>query len=187
MLKFKKVILSAAILFHLLTMVILANGASWLGRHTQSWAAPYGNAIGINTTWNFFSPDPAHTMFIRFKVEFEDDYGNELKEPIEGFIPEEKESVVMDSSKRRFLYAMRFLILDHRRLETIMGPYLCKKYPEASRIHVEHILQGIPVLDRAALTDETQTAPMQLLTHTANCKEVRENLNSTEVNTDENL
>lgn len=172
MLGFKKVCLSLVILFHLLTMVILANGSSWLGRHTQGWSVPYGNIIGINTTWNFFSPDPAHTMFIRYRVSFEDDYGNETAEPIEGFIPEEKESVVFDSSKRRFLYAMRFLILDHRRLESIMGPYLCRKFPGAHRVHIEHILQAIPPLDRAMVTDETEVPPIELMTHTAYCSEV---------------
>ena len=73
-------------------------------------------------------------MYLQYRVRFEDSQGVELKEPIEGFMPPEKNQVVVDSSKRRMLYAMRFLLLDPSRLETLMGPWLCRKYIGANLI-----------------------------------------------------
>lgn len=150
-----KFLLSLFIIFHLSVIIILANGGSYLGRSLQKYLLPYANTIGLNTTWNFFSPDPAHTMYIRYVQHFDDENGNEIKESVESYIPAEKEKISIDSSKRRFLYAIRFLLLDTTRMNTILAPWLCKSNPEASSIFIEQIFEAIPGLDRAAMGYES--------------------------------
>ncbi|MGZ5278961.1 MAG: hypothetical protein ACXWC9_03415 [Pseudobdellovibrionaceae bacterium] len=127
---------------------MLANGASFLGRSLDSWITPYGNLFGFNVAWNFFAPDPAHTMYIQYYVHFDD----ESQEPLEGFIPPEKEKIVVDSSKRRFLYSMRFMIIDEKRLKIILGPYLCRHHSGASTIHIKNILEPIANLDQSQVS-----------------------------------
>jgi hypothetical protein len=141
-----------------MVIVVLANSGSFLARRLSPLILPYANLLQLNTTWNFFAPDPAHTMFVKYKIEFSDENGNETKEPLIGFIPPEKKRIVIDSSKRRFLYAMRFLLLDNNRMQTILGPWLCRENPGASRVFMENRFVTIPNLDEAIL-DSTALDP----------------------------
>ena len=156
-----KILISLWILYHLSVILVLANGSSFVGRNWSQFFLPYGNVLGLNSSWNFFSPDPAHTMYLQYKIRYEDGQGNELKEPFEGFLPPEKNQVVVDSSKRRMLYAMRFLLLDPSRLETLMGPWLCRKYPGASEVSISYILEALPSLDVALTNSETSIADLK--------------------------
>lgn len=159
-----RILLSGFLCYHLIVIAVLANGASYLGRSLDSWISPYGNFFGFNVAWNFFAPDPAHTMYIEYFVHFED----ESRDPVEGYIPPEKEKIVIDSSKRRFLYAMRFMIIDEKRLKVILGPYLCRQYPGASSVHIKNILEPIPNLDlsQVAMLEQQQALIME---HTYDC------------------
>lgn len=150
-----KLILSLWIVYHIAVIVILANGSSILGRSYGWLLVPYANALGLNSTWNFFSPDPAHTMYLEYRVRFEDEQGNETREPIEGYLPPEKDQIVVDSSRRRMLYAMRFLMLDQNRLHALMAPWLCRQHPGASEITIAHEMQAIPSFDRAIANLDT--------------------------------
>ncbi len=159
-----RILLSVFLCFHLLVVLVLANGGSYLARRLDPWITPYGNLFGFNTTWNFFAPDPAHTMYIHYFVHFDDSN----KEPLEGYIPPEKEKIVIDSSKSRFLYALRFMIIDEKRLKVILGPFLCKQHEGASSVHIENILEPIPNLDlsRISLGEKKEATFME---HTYDC------------------
>jgi hypothetical protein len=146
-----KVLISLWLVYHLLAVFVLPGGGSFVIRRLQSYLLPYANTVGVNTTWNFFSPDPANTMYFIYHINFENDEGEELKPREEGFFPPEKDKIVTNGSRRRLLYAMRFLMLDSRRLQTLMAPWLCREYPEASRVSIQMILEKIPSLDRALL------------------------------------
>ncbi len=172
--KLARILLSLFICFHLVVILVLANGSSFLGRSLEPWLAPYGNVLALNLTWTFFAPDPAHTMFIRYLVYFDDDLGTERKSPIEGYVPEEKDQIVIDTSKRRYLYAMRFLILDQKRMKTLLGPFLCRKYPGASSISLEEILEPIPNLDLARIGDLKPSEERKMLTYTHHCNDLSE-------------
>lgn len=155
-----KLFLSLFGIYHLVVMLWMPNLGSFLGRELEPIIAPYGNVVGLNASWNFFSPDPAHTMYLRYRVYFESPEGEELEEPIEAFIPETKEKPVRSFTKKRHLYAMRFMIMDPTRLETILGPWLCRQYPKASMIEMQHFVESVPPLQEARLFNEV---PLQEL------------------------
>ena len=146
---FLKALLSIWLVYHLFCIVILPNGASFLGRYFESYILPYANSIGINSTWNFYSPDPAHTMYFSYTVYFENEQGEEIKPPLEQFLPPEKNQIVVDSSKRRLLYAMRYLALDQKRMQTLLAPWICRENTGASRVSIHHVIERIPTLDMA--------------------------------------
>lgn len=130
-------------------MVVMGNGSSFLGRYLESFFNPVANTIGLNTTWNFFSPDPAHTMYIKYDIYFEDEYGHQLKEPIMGFYPPSRDlGGDLTMNKKRDAYAMRFLVIDQERIPKFFVPWMCAKNPEASKIFIEVILNRIPTLDQ---------------------------------------
>jgi hypothetical protein len=128
-------------------MIILGNGSSFMGRHLSRIYLPVANSIGLNTTWNFFSPDPAHTMYLKYRVLFLDEYNNDKKEPIESYFPENALENNFWLHHRRLGYVMRFLSADQSRIEKFLIPWVCKKNPEATHVQTELLLYRIPALD----------------------------------------
>ena len=136
-------------------MVVLGNGSSFLGRSLGNYYTPVANLVGLNTTWNFFSPDPAHTMYLRYIVHFEDEYGNPVKESIENLFPAEETNGDFRVHVRRMSYAMRFFSASPERLEKYLVPWLCKKNPGANRIQTEILYSRIPTLEVASTLSDT--------------------------------
>src|SRR5579871_3993566 len=95
-----KALLSVWLVYHLFCILILPNGGSFLGRYSEKYILEYGNFLGINTPWNLFSPDPAHTMYFASTIHFEGEDGQEVKPPLDTFFPPEKTTTVTDSSQR---------------------------------------------------------------------------------------
>ena len=146
---FKRATYTVLFFYFVGMMVILGNGSSFLGRYFENIFNPVANTIGLNTTWNFFSPDPAHIMYIKYFIFFEDEFGQTLKEPIEGTYPEKiSQSEDFKLNKKRESYAMRFMAVDRQRLEMFFAPWLCRKHKGASKIQAELIVQRIPSLDQ---------------------------------------
>lgn len=148
---FLKVLFSLWILYHCIVVIVMPNGSSFMGRHLEPYMRAYASVLGMNTTWNFFSPDPAHLMYIKFTVSFEGANGEPARPPLEIFMPEQKEQGVWDLAEKRTLYAMRYMLLDPRRLELILGPWMCRQYPGASHVLIEHMIHPIPRLEDAAM------------------------------------
>lgn len=144
-------VFSIFIVFQLTVIVISPNGASAPGRALSWLLQPYGAALGLNTPWNFFSPDPAHTMYLRLQLHWQNEDGSFARDSEELFFPRARDLREMDLSKRRELYAMRYLMLDPRRVEALFGPWVCARFKGLSNLSVEHIVQPIPDLEKAAL------------------------------------
>lgn len=155
-----KIVLSFFILFQVSAMLVLANNSSFLARKTEKIFFDWGNLIGLNTTWNFFSPDPAHTMYFRILLRFKDPE----KDSEEFYIPEETDRISLESSKRRFLYAVRYMLLSPDRIQNFLGPYFCRAYPDVDAVTIEPIFEMIPSLDRAVLgeRDRVQSSYEQI-------------------------
>ncbi|MGZ3817133.1 MAG: hypothetical protein ACXVCA_08220 [Bdellovibrio sp.] len=171
-----KGVLSLWIVYNIFTMLVMPNVGAYFGRMTSKFIAPYANTVGLNASWNFFSPDPAHTMYLRYTVFFTDADGNEVKEPIENYFPAEKNKGVHSLSRKRDLYAMRFMIIEPTRLQNLMGPWLCRQYEGASSVQMEHVVETVPLLDQAVtLKDEmvqdlSQEVQVNRETHSCNGK-----------------
>lgn len=144
------------ILYHLFIILIAPNGSSYVGRSLERAIFPYAATLGLNYSWNFFSPDPAHTMYIKYTLYFKDDMEQDKRDPVVGYFPEAKEKGEYRLSHRRVLYAMRFLVLDPSRLETVLSPWLCKSEPDVTHVNVQHIIDSIPPLDKAVF-DKNQS------------------------------
>lgn len=151
-----KVLLSLWALYHIVVIVIMPNLGSYLGRGLQPAISDYASTIGFNAGWNFFSPDPAHVMYLHYTVH----YGNpdmvEEKEAIENYFPAEKNKGIKDITRQRELYLMRFMVIDPMRLKSLFGPWLCRQYPEATYVEMEHVIETIaPLQQVVTLEDET--------------------------------
>lgn len=166
-----RVLASLFIIYHLLVIAILANNTSYLGRSLGRFLAPYGNTLGLNSSWNFFFMPPEHAMYIHYIVFFDE---NSEKEPVEGFVPPEKEKIVVDSSGRRFFYLMRFLMSDEKRIQLLLAPYLCRQHPGATNIRIENIGEAIQNLDLSLLTEMPEREARVVTSHDLSCTEAQD-------------
>ncbi len=128
-------------------MIVMSNGSSFMGRYLSFLYIPMANSIGLNTTWNFFSPDPAHTMFLKYVVYFQDEYGNQKQDPIVSYYPENIKEHNFRMDQRRLSYVMRFLAIEPARLEKYFVPWVCRQYPGATHVQTEIEIFRIPPLD----------------------------------------
>jgi len=130
-----KTVLTAYILFHLFVIVSVPNDASYINQILAPVFLPYVNAIGFNTQWQFFSPDPGPPIFVEYEVaqinnSHETHYFPPLK--FEGFF--------RDLYNRKTVIP-RILAKYPDMSEKMMGPYLCKKNPRAT-----HLVMGITTM-----------------------------------------
>lgn len=130
-------------------MLIMGNGQSFLGRYLSPIYTPVANLIGLNTTWNFFSPDPANIMYFRYDVIFEDEFGQATAETIEEYFPKSKdEGHDFRLDERRSSYAMRWLAMDQERIRQFFIPMVCRDHPKARKVQLEFIVKRIPPLEK---------------------------------------
>lgn len=150
-----KVLLSLWIVYNIFTLLMMPNIGNYLGRVSSRFITPYANTVGLNASWNFFSPDPAHTMYIKYLINYTDKDGNPTKDAVEGFFPPEKNVGIPSIFRKRELYVMRFMVIDAKRLKVFMGPWLCRQYPGATSVDMEHVIETVPALDQVVtLKDE---------------------------------
>lgn len=161
-----KIAASLFVLYNLLAMLLMPNPWSFLGRRYGFLVAPYANAVGLNSSWNFFSPDPAQTMYISYDIEYLDEQGESQRGDERGTFPQASRHMVLDSNTRRELYAMRFMMIAPNRVQALFGPWLCREHPGATLIHFEEVVETVAPLDEAltlqeqSLPDLSRTLPM---------------------------
>ncbi|MNK08116.1 hypothetical protein D3C87_260440 [compost metagenome] len=146
-----KIALSLWAVYQIFVIMVMPNLGSYLGRSALPFVSPYASALGFNASWNFFSPDPAHTMYIRYMVRYDDvnNMQDSDKEPVQGYFPREKNKGIADMTRQRELYIMRFMIIAPKRLQYLMGPWLCRQYPGATSLELEHVIETVAPLDEA--------------------------------------
>lgn len=144
-----KLLFSIGLLYHLGMIWLMPISSSFIGRRLGAYFLPYANTIGMNTGWNFFSPDPANTIYYEYTVRFQDELDQDIQPPFRGVLPEEREAIVTDSSRRRFLYAVRFLMLEPSRIEELMAPWLCRQHPGSTKVNIKQVIEQVPSLDLA--------------------------------------
>jgi hypothetical protein len=139
--------------YHLFVIVLMPNAGSILGRRWGHWVAPYANTLGMNATWEFFSPDPPQPFYFDYSVYFEDEQGEEKQVPVDGYFPEWRTERTLHPNKIRLKNAVRFFALTRKSVEQAFIGYLCRLYPEANRVKVRQVVEVVPNLEKAKLSD----------------------------------
>lgn len=162
-------LLTIFLIYHVIVILLMPNSSSILGRRWGSLIAPYANTLGMNATWEFFSPDPPQPFYFDYTVYFEDAEGKEFGEPIDGYFPEWRTERTIHPNKIRLKNAVRFFALTSASVQKAFIGYLCRKYPEAYRVRVRQIMEMVPPLEQANLKHwnsddyKTEGAPVESL------------------------
>ncbi|WP_374033076.1 hypothetical protein ACES2I_09365 [Bdellovibrio bacteriovorus] len=151
-----KTLLSLWIVYNIFVMLVMPNVGAYFGRVTANVVTPYANTVGLNAGWNFFSPEPAHPMYLKYTINYlyteGENAGEEAKEPVYGFFPLEiskDDRPLPNITRKREWALMRYMVLDPKRLRVLMGPWFCRQYPGATSVDMEHVIETIPFLDQA--------------------------------------
>ncbi len=155
-----KILLSVWIVYNIVVMLIMPNVGGYFGRTMSRFITPYASIVGLNAGWNFFSPDPAHIMYLEYSVQYPDTAEGESVEPVEKFFPPEKNQPIYNPARKRDMYATRYMALDPKRLRMLFGPWLCKQNPGASNIDLKLIVETVPSLDKVVQRPELEISDL---------------------------
>jgi hypothetical protein len=156
-----KILASVWIVYNICALMVMPNVTSYFGRVASKFVGPYANLVGLNAGWNFFSPDPAQPMYLKVVVNYPMAQDGEYREPLITAFPfPESEKNNPSLTRKREWAVMRFMVMDPRRLRQIFGPWLCKLYPEAESIDMEHVIDTLPLLDEAVFKSEVNLLDM---------------------------
>ncbi|MFN7905445.1 MAG: hypothetical protein ACK5P5_09700 [Pseudobdellovibrionaceae bacterium] len=153
-----KIIFSLWIVFHLSVVVIMSNGASYFAKSMGSIYQYYSNQLNMNTNWNFFSPDPAQVMYIRYIVYFLNDFGEETQPSLELFYPKEKNQGSFGLLNRRHFYLSRYMLLSEDRLENMFTPWVCRIHEGATHVAIQTVAEKITPLEEIGTNSNLKIA-----------------------------
>ncbi len=148
-----RVIFLIYIFYHLVVIVLMPNPTSLFSRQWGCFIAPYANTIGMNQTWEFFSPDPPTPFYFNYSVHFENLSGEEIEPSIESYFPEWRTQPTNHPNKIRLKTTVRFLALREDSAGNAFALYLCRKYPKATRVIVRSTFEFVPPLEKVKLND----------------------------------
>jgi hypothetical protein len=139
-----QILLSAFLVFHVAAVFILPNPESLLFRQTEKIFVNYGNTLGLNTTWRFFSPNP---MIQMLEYELTDSSGDTEGVPYR--YPVSKAVEGSRESYNRKLNNSMYMMENPEFLREFLGPFLCKKHPGAHGLRVYSVRREFPTLEIA--------------------------------------
>lgn len=155
-----KIFLSLWIVYNIIVMLLMPNIGSYFGRQISRFIAPYAAVMGLNAGWNFFSPDPAHTMYLEYTLQYPDKEDGETREPELHFFPVEKNQPLLNPLRKRELYATRYMALDPKKLRVLFGPWLCRQHPGALTVDMRLIVETVPPLDKVVKNPHTDLSEL---------------------------
>ena len=142
-----KIISSFWILYHVVGILVMPSVQSIIVKEKGWIFRPYLNQLGLNTTWNLFSPDPATAMFMKVKLVQRD----ESKEAIDLLLPTFGDEINWNPTLRRELYMMRYVLLDEDKAHNFLIPWYCRNYPGTKEVYVEGVGTRIPGIAQARM------------------------------------
>jgi hypothetical protein len=138
-------------LYHCAVMLMMPNSASIVGRKAGNSFTPYANFIGLNGTWEFFSPEPPQPLFFDYRVYFEDENGFEKRPEVHSYFPEWKIERTMHPNNIRLKNTVRFFALNQKAIEESFSAWLCRKHEGANRVRINQILEPVENIDKLSL------------------------------------
>lgn len=163
--RFRK-IASFFIAIHLFVIASAPNALSYLNNKLDGFLLPYINTLGLNQVWQFFSPDPGPPLHFRYKTE-----KAHLPAEEQLFPPPAQDSKLIRNNYNRRVALVRVVAMIPTFPDDVMGPYLCRLYPDTDANTVEVMAYQVPnsveVANGKKIHDLSR--PQVLSTHYTQC------------------
>ena len=144
-----KAVVSLALVFHLFAVFVFPNPESLLSRQASWILFPYGNFLGLNTTWRFFSPNPIINL-LEFEAYGYNDEGDVDFEKV-GRLPDSMDMVYSRESYNRLMNFAMLASSREKHFKGILKHYFCGQYPEADEIAFFHVEYVLPSIEKARI------------------------------------
>lgn len=145
-----KVSLSVFICFHIATMILVANPSSLLSRMAPHFMISYASTLGLNTTWQFFSPNPMGERYLEYEIHTENEPAFD-DEQYYHYWPPKAESGMARENRNRAFYHSLFSTLNSNNIEEIFIPWACRRHPEALSISIRGETRSLPSIEVAGI------------------------------------
>lgn len=110
----------------------------------------YGNLLGLNTTWRFFSPNPLIRTIEYTFYSYDEDSQNYDASKVWQF-PESLEAIGSRESYNRLLNFAMLAAATPEWATALLGPILCRKHQQADVIAVYQVRTEFLPIERARL------------------------------------
>lgn len=142
-----KVLLSLFLIYHFAAALILPNSGSVIARRLARFFLPYANTLGLNTTWQYFSPGPGPTFYLEYQVETDENTESYILDAHR--FPEGRNAFSLNDSFARRLNNMKFFAGSPERLKRNIVPFLCSQTPGARAVYIQKVMEKIAELENA--------------------------------------
>src|SRR5438128_2313306 len=121
--KITKVLLSLFLIYHVFVIAIYPNGTSYI-RYAYGWIFnSYVNALGLNSAWSFYAPEPETAMYLEAELD--------QKGKVEVLTPETFrwpyfKTRFFDPYYNRRTTSMSFLSANSEYIKTLFIPWICR-------------------------------------------------------------
>ena len=140
-----KVFLSLFVLYHLSMIFISPHIMSLAHETLMPYFSPYASTLSLNTSWNFYAPNPAYYHYLTYEVIDSKSKVGDFRWP-----PKRKESKLIYLNHNRLIYHARFFIMaGPQNIRRYFIPYLCRLHPSATEITLKIILENRPHFKKA--------------------------------------
>ncbi len=112
--------------------------------------SPYLSQLGMNTTWNLFSPDPAQALYGQVQL-IHPKYETGEKTLL---FPSTAHGKMLNPLAQRGLYFFRYMMLDPRRVEDLLVPWFCQSEEQPIEVWIQVHRLWVPSLKDIVLHNE---------------------------------
>ena len=132
--------LSLFVLYHLFMIFISPHVMSIAHEKLMPFFAPYASTLALNTSWNFYAPNPIYYHYWTYEVIDSKSKVGDFRWP-----PKREESKLIYLNHNRLIYHSRFFIIaGPRNVKRYFIPYLCRLHPLATEITLKVIFENRP-------------------------------------------
>lgn len=157
-------------------MLIVANPDSIPSRRASNLMFYYANTLGLNTTWQFFSPNPMGERYLEYEVHYDDEWADSLNSnsqphseesadegmELEGegerggkwthhYWPPRHHVKMSQEIKNRIFSHSVHSTLNETLAEDIFIPWVCRKHPKARSISLKAETKSLPSIEVAQI------------------------------------
>lgn len=146
-----RIVLLVFAFYHIAVTLLVPNPKSIATQQFLPFFKYYSNTLGLNTTWQFFSPDPSQNMYFPYEIQV-----GSGEDPVSGVWPPPPDTVpkMLLENYRRLVYHSLYTTFSNERIENFLVPYLCKKAQNPISINIQTVIEDIPPLESAMLDDK---------------------------------
>ena len=126
-------------------MLIVANPNSIPSRQAPNFMLHYTNTLGLNTTWQFFSPNPMGERYLEYTI-----YSASNKEDFSDHHWPPRAKIRQEKKNRLFTHSL-YSTANEQHTRDVFIPWLCRKHPTAFSIFLQAKTKSLPSIEVAQI------------------------------------